>query len=94
MTDIFDILRAGRHPWQPGQRAAYSNLPYVLISMALENITGLSYADVIREYITEPLGLSSTGFDQPLLGDAIIPVGNGSWAISTSIGTYNAYAHA
>jgi CubicO group peptidase (beta-lactamase class C family) len=84
------MLRAGGYPWQPGQRAAYSNLPYVLISLVLENITGLSYAEAISEYISKPLGSKATGFNPPRLENAIIPVGNGSDIISTSIRVYNA----
>jgi CubicO group peptidase (beta-lactamase class C family) len=84
------MLRAGRHPWTPGQRAAYSNLPFVLIGLALENITGITYSEVVRGSISQPLGLRATGFDVPRLDTAVIPVGNASSSISTSIGVYNA----
>lgn len=56
-------------------RAAYSNLAYMLLGYAVENATGSSYEDVVVEKIIEPLGLSKTTFADPPLEEAILPAG-------------------
>lgn len=49
----------------PGSRYAYSNTNYVLLGMAIERITGSSYAQTLREQIIEPLGLTETSYVVP-----------------------------
>ncbi|MBH1935188.1 beta-lactamase family protein [Streptomyces sp. AV19] len=49
----------------PGSRYTYSNTNYVLLGMAIEHLTGRSYADVLREQVIEPLGLTETSFVVP-----------------------------
>ena len=41
---------------QPGERFAYSNLGYLLLGKAIENITGSRYADHIRDSLISRLG--------------------------------------
>ena len=62
-----------------------------MLGFALQNITGLSYHNVITEYLAEPLGLSATGMELASLDDAIIPIGMGSLGITVPLGIYNAY---
>ncbi|PHQ51498.1 hypothetical protein BLA24_13395 [Streptomyces cinnamoneus] len=49
----------------PGARYAYSNTDYVLMGLAVEHLTGRPYADVLREWIIEPLRLRQTSFVVP-----------------------------
>ncbi|MET8628041.1 serine hydrolase domain-containing protein [Kitasatospora sp. NPDC004669] len=51
--------------YTPGSRYSYSNTDFVLMGMAVEHLTGRPYADVLRERITEPLGLDKTSFVVP-----------------------------
>ncbi|MFF4821095.1 serine hydrolase domain-containing protein [Kitasatospora sp. NPDC001309] len=51
--------------YTPGSRYSYSNTDFVLMGMAVENLTGRPYADVLRERIIEPLGLTQTSFVVP-----------------------------
>ncbi|MEO0495594.1 MAG: serine hydrolase domain-containing protein, partial [Actinomycetota bacterium] len=44
----------------PGSSIAYSNNNYTVLGMLIEEVTGSTYAEVLRERISEPLGLSST----------------------------------
>ena len=44
---------------RPGTRYAYSNTGYVLAGVIIEKLYGKAYADVLRDEITRPLGLSS-----------------------------------
>ncbi|WP_202456524.1 MULTISPECIES: serine hydrolase domain-containing protein [unclassified Streptomyces] len=49
----------------PGSRYSYSNTNYVLLGMAVEHITGTSYAQALRTQIIEPLGLRKTSYVVP-----------------------------
>jgi CubicO group peptidase (beta-lactamase class C family) len=44
----------------PGERFAYSNIGYGLLGLAIENVTGTSFAEAARAGITVPLGLADT----------------------------------
>jgi CubicO group peptidase (beta-lactamase class C family) len=59
-----ELLRGGvRLGWAPGTRFEYSNLGYALLGKVIEAVTGTGYADVIRERILAPLGMTQTGFE-------------------------------
>ncbi|KAL4869492.1 beta-lactamase/transpeptidase-like protein [Aspergillus spectabilis] len=62
-----------------GDRAAYSDLAYILLGYALENVTGLSFEAVLKEKILDPLGLSDTGISNPGLSRSVIPLQGGLW---------------
>jgi CubicO group peptidase (beta-lactamase class C family) len=47
--------------FEPGTRYKYSNTGYFLLALIIEAVTGRTYAENLRERITEPLGLESTG---------------------------------
>ncbi|MFJ9693874.1 serine hydrolase domain-containing protein [Kitasatospora sp. NPDC101183] len=61
------VAMSVRHGQQytPGSRYSYSNTDFVLMGLAVENLTGRPYADVLRERIIEPLGLTRTSFVVP-----------------------------
>jgi CubicO group peptidase (beta-lactamase class C family) len=48
----------------PGARWQYSDWSYCLLGLVIENVTGKSYAQVLREQIFEPLGMHDTGYDR------------------------------
>jgi D-alanyl-D-alanine carboxypeptidase len=41
----------------------YSNIGYALVGLAIESVTGTSYAEHLRTAVLEPLGLTRTGAD-------------------------------
>ena len=47
---------------RPGEKAAYSNLNYMLLGVVIEAVTGQSYESYITENILQPLGMSRTAF--------------------------------
>ncbi|MFF0415721.1 serine hydrolase domain-containing protein [Kitasatospora sp. NPDC004745] len=51
--------------YTPGSRYSYSNTDFVLMGLAVENLTGQPYAEVLNERIIQPLGLSRTSFVVP-----------------------------
>ena len=47
----------------PGTEASYSNVNDMLLGGIVEQVSGLSYADYVRERIMAPLGMSDSGYD-------------------------------
>lgn len=90
IVDLLDTIRTAGTTWKAGTKPAYSNLGYSLLGYALENITGLSYNEVVAKYIGEPLGLEATGLELTALEDAIVPVGMGADWVTMPMGLYNA----
>ncbi|GAB1315591.1 hypothetical protein MFIFM68171_05801 [Madurella fahalii] len=93
-AEFFDWLNEGQNPlvWQPGDKAAYSNLANILLGYALENITTADFNNLLHSTILDPLGLITTGLAPPNASDAIIPAETGwSW-YHMDIGTFRATA--
>ncbi|KAL9949725.1 hypothetical protein ACHAQF_001655 [Verticillium nonalfalfae] len=76
---FFDGLKFSNLTWQPGTNAAYSNLAYIILGFAVENITSSSYADALNDRIAAPLRLKNTGTRVPVIENGIIPVGGLEW---------------
>jgi D-alanyl-D-alanine-carboxypeptidase/D-alanyl-D-alanine-endopeptidase len=55
------VLADHKLPWAPGSVAAYSNVGFDQLGAALAEAAGTSYADLLRERITGPLGMADTG---------------------------------
>jgi len=53
----------------PGTGYAYNNSGYYLLGMILEEVTGVPYAEHLRETIFEPLGLKATSYcrNEPII---------------------------
>ena len=49
----------------PGGQWQYSNSNYVVLGALIERISGLSYAEFIRQHIFVPLGMHDSGYDSP-----------------------------
>ena len=48
--------------FEPGEKAVYSNLNYMVLGAIIEAVSGQSYETYITQNILEPLGMSQTGF--------------------------------
>jgi D-alanyl-D-alanine carboxypeptidase len=57
---IAEVLRAGV-VHSRNEHFKYSNIGYALVGLAIEAVTGTSYADHLRTDVLEPLGLTRTG---------------------------------
>ncbi|WP_069129899.1 serine hydrolase domain-containing protein [Rhodohalobacter halophilus] len=58
---VLDIVsRQTRLNFPPGERYSYSNTGYNLMAIAIERITGTSFADYSNRKIFDPLGMTST----------------------------------
>ena len=49
----------------PGARQNYSNTGYALLAAIIEQLSGKSYDEYVRDQILQPLGLRDTGFHLP-----------------------------
>ena len=49
----------------PGERAAYSNLGYLVLGEVIAEVSGTSYEEHVRQEILSPLGMGRTGFYYP-----------------------------
>lgn len=60
--EILARFQSAGTSFEPGENTEYSNTGYVLLGYILEEETGQSYADALKDIITEPLGFTSTYF--------------------------------
>ncbi|KAF5573787.1 beta-lactamase 2 [Fusarium pseudoanthophilum] len=80
-TAFFDAIR-NRHPVEAAfSTPIYSNIGYQIMAYALENITGMSYTDILSRQLILPLGLNSTTYAKPANTDSSIIPGSprSSW---------------
>lgn len=47
----------------PGTEYAYSNFNYVLLGAALERVAGIPWETILRQWVFEPLGLTTMAYD-------------------------------
>lgn len=47
----------------PGTQMKYSNSGYLLLGLIIEKVSGMSYAEFVRQRIFLPLGMHDTGYD-------------------------------
>ena len=70
----------------PGTRWQYSNSNYAVLGYLIERISGLSYAEFIRQHIFVPLGMNDSGYDSPGM---VIPRRAAGY-VRTGAGLFNA----
>jgi CubicO group peptidase (beta-lactamase class C family) len=59
--DVVDAVRAHHTRFAPpGRRYRYSNTGYMILAMAVENVSGQTFDDFLQRAIFEPLGMTST----------------------------------
>lgn len=70
LPDIESFLRQNlpRQIYEPGTLPAYSNYGVVLAAYVVEQLSGQSFEDYVRQHIFDPLGMTYSGFEQPLPG--------------------------
>lgn len=51
--------------FKPGEKFEYSNSNYILLGYIIEQISSMKYAEYIKQYIFEPLGMKDSGFEKP-----------------------------
>lgn len=61
ISAVVEAVNGAGLMFEPGTRYSYSNTGYHLLALALERATGQSYADLLRERITQPAQMTRTG---------------------------------
>lgn len=49
--------------FEPGSKFVYSNSNFEVLGVVIEKVSGRKYADLLKERIFDPLGMSNTGLD-------------------------------
>ncbi len=59
------LLRTKNKPldFKPGTQWHYDNSGYIFLGIIIEKVSGEKYADYIKKYIFEPLGMSDSGYE-------------------------------
>ena len=63
-AEILSIINTADIDFAPGAQYRYSNLNFHLTALALERVTGLSYADLMHRYVFEPLAMVNSGVER------------------------------
>lgn len=61
-NEMMDIIIMGGSDFEPDSQSEYSNSNYVLLSFILEKTFKKQYSEILKEFITQPLGLKNTYF--------------------------------
>lgn len=61
-TALLDTIVQKGINFEPNSKFEYSNSNYVLLTFVLEDAFDTTYPKLLREYITQPLGLQHTGY--------------------------------
>src|SRR5688572_6509606 len=88
--DYLPMLLAGPAKFEPGARFSYSNGGYVLLGLALEEVTRSSYHTLVEERVLRPCGMANAGFfrfDQlpPAAATGYVETGDGNWRTNVDL---------
>ena len=79
--NTLDIVSGLRFKAAPGEYASYNNMGFSLIELIVENVTGMSFTDYVRNNIAAKIGADHTGTAWSLyagdLGDARVSLYRG-----------------
>ena len=73
--EFFDRTLAQGLRFAPGEGWGYSNIGYLAIKMLVERVAGLSFRELARRQIVEPLGLVATSVAESLDDTAVLTPG-------------------
>ena len=61
-ADVVALVDGMELRFVPGSRRAYNNLNYTALAWLIEQVSGLSYQEFLRQDVLAPLGLDETGY--------------------------------
>lgn len=62
-ADFVKKFSSGDLEFEPGTRFRYNNSGYFILGAIIEKVTGKPYAQVLKEKILDPAGMTNTGYD-------------------------------
>src|ERR1044071_3338141 len=63
VSEFVKKYASGDLNFEPGSRFSYNNSGYFLLGAIIEQVTGKSYEQVLKENILDPAGMKNTGYD-------------------------------
>src|SRR5262249_4781974 len=63
--DLLSYLVKLPQTFPPGTGWSYSSTGYLLMGYLMQRITGLTFAELMKQYVLAPLSLTNTGLDMP-----------------------------
>ncbi len=57
---ILDLIKIGKPEFKPKKDCSYSNSNYILLGYILEDLSGKTYANLVKEKIVDQIGLKNT----------------------------------
>ncbi|MFJ7731521.1 serine hydrolase domain-containing protein [Lysinibacillus sp. NPDC097231] len=66
LDQLIDSFKDQELEFEPGSKFGYSNSGYALLTVIIEKVSDMSYADYIQQHICHPLGMYHTGCDDGL----------------------------
>lgn len=58
--ELLEIIAKGGSEFEPNSKFTYSNSNYILLSLILQKLYNMPYAEILKEKITAPFGLKNT----------------------------------
>ncbi len=63
--DLLSYLVKLPQLFRPGEGWSYTSTGFILMGYLMENVTGLSFAELMKRYVLTPLSMTNTGLDLP-----------------------------
>lgn len=73
---------------KPGEARKYSGGGYEIVQMAIDDVTGRSFADIVSERVLKPADMSSSGYELPAVGTFALGHGRDGRPIAGGWHTY------
>lgn len=61
--EVIELFKDRPLEFNPGEKWDYSNSGYHLLGLIIENVSGKTYSEFLKENIFEPLGMKNSGID-------------------------------
>ncbi|TMU57355.1 serine hydrolase domain-containing protein [Flagellimonas algicola] len=61
--ELIDFFKDEPMDFVPGEKHQYSNSGYILLGYVIEQVSGMGYAEYLREKFFEPLNMQNTSYD-------------------------------
>jgi CubicO group peptidase (beta-lactamase class C family) len=74
-SEFFKSVKQGIKTWLPGVTPSYSNYAFMLLGLVVEGYADKPLRDVIKETISRPLNLKTSGLSIPAADKIITPPG-------------------
>lgn len=62
--ELLEIINKSKRDFPAGEKFQYSNLGFTLCAIAMENVTGKPYAQILHEKIFKPLKMNDSGVER------------------------------